>query len=132
LRRLPKDRTQLLAPRLLAAVLLTAAISAQAVEVLFERVADGVYAVVVETGARTEANEGLDANLGLVVTPAGALLINSGGTFQAAPQVHEAVQCVTGHPVRGVRRSQGLQRTPLAAAAERVGSGAGQCQPGLP
>jgi hypothetical protein len=61
---------------------LFAATAARAVEVRFERVADGVYAFVGEMGARTPGNEGLNANLGLVVTPAGALLIDSGATFE--------------------------------------------------
>ena len=65
-----------LLPRALAALILLAAAAAQAVEVRFERVNDGVYAFVGETGARTAANEGLNANLGLVVTSAGALLID--------------------------------------------------------
>jgi glyoxylase-like metal-dependent hydrolase (beta-lactamase superfamily II) len=101
------NRINLLLPRALVAVVLMAAIAAQAVEVRFERVADGVYAFVGETGARTAANEGLNANLGLVVTPAGALLIDSGATFQGARQVHEAVQRVTAQPVRWVINTGG-------------------------
>jgi glyoxylase-like metal-dependent hydrolase (beta-lactamase superfamily II) len=101
------DRMNLLAPRVLVAVVLMAAIAAKAVEVCFERVADGVYAFVGETGARTAANDGLNANLGLVVTPAGALLIDSGATFQGARQVHEAVQRVTAQPVRWVINTGG-------------------------
>ena len=88
-------------------MILLAAVAAQAVEVRFERVADGVYAFVGETGARTAANDGLNANLGLVVTPAGALLIDSGARFQGARQVHEAVQRVTAQPVRWVINTGG-------------------------
>ena len=47
------------------------------------RVAEGVYAHIGDTGARTADNEGLNANIGLVVTPAGAVLIDSGATFQS-------------------------------------------------
>jgi glyoxylase-like metal-dependent hydrolase (beta-lactamase superfamily II) len=101
------NRIHSLLPRALVAVVLMAAVAAQAVEVRFERVADGVYAFVGETGARTAANEGLNANLGLVVTPAGALLIDSGATFQGARQVHEAVQRVTAQPVRWVINTGG-------------------------
>lgn len=46
----------------------------QAVEVTFKRVADGVYACIGDTDGRTYDNEGLNANIGLVVTPAGAVL----------------------------------------------------------
>lgn len=91
---------------LLAAALLVGA-AAHAVEVRFERVADGVYAHVGDTGARSVANEGLNANVGLVVTPAGALLIDSGATFQSARQIHEAVKAVTPQPVKWVFNTGG-------------------------
>lgn len=84
-----------------------AAAAAQAVEVRFEPVAEGVYAFVGELGARTKDNEGLNANLGLVVTPAGAVLIDSGATFQGARQIHEAVKRVTTQPVRWVVNTGG-------------------------
>lgn len=100
--RLPMLRINLLLHKALVGLALLAAASAQAVEVRFERVANGVYAFIGETGARTSANEGLNANLGLVVTPAGALLIDSGASFQGARQIHEAVRGVTAQPVRWV------------------------------
>lgn len=80
---------------------------AQAVEVRFEPVAEGVYAFVGELGARTSSNEGLNANLGLVVTPAGSVLIDSGATLQGARQIHEAVKRVTAQPVRWVVNTGG-------------------------
>ena len=100
--RLPMLRINLLLHKALVGLALLAAAAAQAVEVRFERVANGVYAFIGETGARTSANEGLNANLGLVVTPAGALLIDSGASFQGARQIHEAVRGVTAQPVRWV------------------------------
>jgi glyoxylase-like metal-dependent hydrolase (beta-lactamase superfamily II) len=80
---------------------------AQAVEVRFEKVVDGVYAFIGETGARTVSNEGLNANLGLVVTPDGAVLIDSGATFQGARQVRDAVRRVTSQPVKWVINTGG-------------------------
>ena len=91
---------------LLAAASLFASV-AVAVEVRFEPVAPGVYAFVGEKGARTFANEGLNANIGLVVTPAGALLIDSGASFQGARQIHEAVRKVTAQPVKWVINTGG-------------------------
>ena len=55
----------------------------------------------------SEANEGLNANLGLVVTRDGAVLIDSGATFQSARQIHEAVRRVTSQPVRWVINTGG-------------------------
>ena len=95
-----------------AALLLSTALAcatgvAQAVEVSFQRVADGVYAHFGDKGARSAENEGLNANIGLVVTPAGAVLIDSGATFQSARQIHEAVKAVTPQPVKWVFNTGG-------------------------
>ncbi len=80
---------------------------AHAVDVNFRPVAEGVYAHVGEKGARTPDNEGLNANIGLIVTPAGAILIDSGATFQSARQIHEAVRRVTPQPVKWVINTGG-------------------------
>jgi glyoxylase-like metal-dependent hydrolase (beta-lactamase superfamily II) len=81
--------------------------SAYGVEIRFDPVADGVYAHIGDLGPRTVANEGLNANIGLVVTPAGAVLIDSGATFQSARQIHEAVRRVTTQPLRWVINTGG-------------------------
>src|SRR5690606_6800926 len=65
------------------------------------------YAFIGETGARTAANEGLNANIGLVVTPEGAVLIDSGATWQGARQIHDAVRQVTDRPVKWVINTGG-------------------------
>lgn len=96
--------------RILAALLAACMLwvpAAQAVEVRFEPVAPGVYAFVGDTGARTPTNEGLNANLGLVVTPEGAVLIDSGATLQGARQIEQAVRRVTAQPVRWVVNTGG-------------------------
>jgi len=80
---------------------------AQAVTFEFQRVADGVYAHVGDTGARTAENEGLNANIGLVVTPAGAVLIDSDATFQSARQIAEAARKLTPQPIRWVFNTGG-------------------------
>ncbi|HUG21756.1 hypothetical protein [Piscinibacter sp.] len=73
--------------KLLATLFTAQALLAGAVEVRFERVADNVYAHIGDIGARTVSNEGLNANLGLVVSPAGAVLIDSGATFRSARDI---------------------------------------------
>ena len=93
--------------RLLAIALLLLSGFAQAVTVEFQRVAEGVYAFVGDTGARTVENEGLNANIGLVVTPAGAVLIDSGATFQSARQIAEAARKVTTQPIKWVFNTGG-------------------------
>jgi glyoxylase-like metal-dependent hydrolase (beta-lactamase superfamily II) len=81
--------------------------AALALEVDFQPVADGVYAHVGDTGGRTPDNEGLNANLGLVVTPGGAVLIDSGATERSARRIADAVRRVTDRPLRWVINTGG-------------------------
>ena len=94
---------------LLLASLLTllAALPAFAVEVRFERVAEGVFAHVGELGGRTLQNEGLNANVGLVVTAEGTVLIDPGATWSSARDIHQAIRRVTPQPVRWVVNTGG-------------------------
>jgi glyoxylase-like metal-dependent hydrolase (beta-lactamase superfamily II) len=79
-----------------------ATFSANAVEVAFKPVAPGVYAFIGETDGRTYGNEGLNANIGLVATRAGAVLIDSGASFEGARQIAEAAQRATGQSIKWV------------------------------
>lgn len=99
--------TPLIRHAALAVLALLAPGLADAVEVRFVPVAEGVYAHVGDTGARTAENEGLNANIGLVVTPAGAALIDSGATFDGARQIQAAVAKVTNQPIRWVINTGG-------------------------
>jgi glyoxylase-like metal-dependent hydrolase (beta-lactamase superfamily II) len=61
-----------------------------------------VYAYIGDIEGRTYDNEGLNANIGLIVTPAGAVLIDSGASFQSAKKIHQAAQKITSQPVKWV------------------------------
>ena len=91
----------------LFAVLASVSLHADAVEVSFTPVTDGVYAYVGETGQRSYDNEGLNATIGLIDTPAGVVLIDSGATFQSARKIHQAIKRVTSRPVRWVINTGG-------------------------
>ena len=78
-----------------------------ALDIRFAPVAPNVYAYVGDTEGRTYENEAINANLGLVVTPAGALLIDSGASFQGAKQIAEAVKKVTPQPIQWVINTGG-------------------------
>jgi glyoxylase-like metal-dependent hydrolase (beta-lactamase superfamily II) len=80
---------------------------AWALDIRFVPVAPSAYAYVGETEGRTHENEALNANFGLVVTPAGALLIDSGASFQGARQIAAAVKAVTPQPIRWVINTGG-------------------------
>ncbi len=84
----------------LTATLMT--LPAWAVDVVFKPVTADVYAYVGDLEGRTYENEGLNANIGLVVTPAGAVLIDAGATWQSAQKIHEAAKKVTSQPVKWV------------------------------
>jgi glyoxylase-like metal-dependent hydrolase (beta-lactamase superfamily II) len=88
-------------------VLLALAAPVHAQEVRFERVAEGVYAHVGDLGGRTTANQGLNANIGLVLTPGGAVLIDSGATARSARRIAEAARQVTALPIRWVINTGG-------------------------
>lgn len=81
--------------------------AAQALEIVFEPVAPGVYAYVGDIEGRTYENEALNANLGLVVTPQGALLIDSGATRLTAQRIEQAARRVTPQPIRWVINTGG-------------------------
>jgi glyoxylase-like metal-dependent hydrolase (beta-lactamase superfamily II) len=78
-----------------------------ALEIRFEPVAESVYAYVGDIGPRSVRNEGLNANLGLLITSAGAVLIDSGATFRSAERIAEAVRKVTAQPIRWVINTGG-------------------------
>ena len=93
--------------RSLALLLAFVAVPASALEVRFERIDEGVYAYIGDLGPRTADNQGLNANIGLVVTSAGAVLIDSGATLNSARIIHEGVKKVTTQPVRWVINTGG-------------------------
>lgn len=88
-------------------LLAVAGCGVQAADVVFQPVAEGVYVFVGETEGRTYDNEALNANFGLVLTPAGALLIDSGASWQGARQLAEAAKKVTPQPIRWVINTGG-------------------------
>ncbi|MDD2924741.1 MBL fold metallo-hydrolase [Rhodoferax sp.] len=83
------------------------ALPAWAVEVSFQPVTDGLYAYIGDLEGRSYDNEGLNANIGLVVTPAGAVLIDSGASYQGAGKIAAAVEKVTNQPIKWVINTGG-------------------------
>jgi glyoxylase-like metal-dependent hydrolase (beta-lactamase superfamily II) len=92
---------------LLSSLLALPALTCSALDIRFEPVADNVYAYIGDVGGRSVSNQGLNANLGLVITPAGAVLIDSGATLASARRVHDAIRRLTSQPVRWVINTGG-------------------------
>ncbi len=65
-----------------------------------QTVAKNVYAIVGELDQRTAENHANNATFGLVVTPAGALLIDPGGSYLGAQQIDRIIHTVTRQPVK--------------------------------
>lgn len=63
--------------------------------VKFEKVTKNVYAFIGEIDDRTKANLGLNANIGLIVTEAGAVIIDSGAGPLSAAAIEKAAKKVT-------------------------------------
>lgn len=97
--------------RQLKLMLLTAGLvmasAAEAVEIAFKAVAPGVYAYVGDIEGRTYNNEALNANIGLVVTATGAVLVDSGATFKTGQKIAEAAKQVTNVPIKWVINTGG-------------------------
>lgn len=70
-------------------------------------VTDGVYAIVGELGNRTATNLGNNATFGLVITTEGAVLIDSGGTYKGAVEIHRIIRSITEKPVIAVINTGG-------------------------
>ncbi|MGV0958377.1 MAG: MBL fold metallo-hydrolase [Limnohabitans sp.] len=81
--------------------------TAHAVDITFAPVGEGVYAYIGDTEGRTYENEAINANIGLIVTHAGAVLIDSGASFQGAEKIARAVARVTSQPIRWVINTGG-------------------------
>ncbi len=71
------------------------------------QVTDHALAIVGPYGQRDAENLGNNATFGLIVTDAGAVLIDAGGTRAGAAQLHETVQAITDQPVRYVINTGG-------------------------
>lgn len=68
---------------------------------------DHVYAVVGPLGNRTPENLGNNATFGFVVTEAGVVLIDSGGTREGAAALQRVIRRVTDQPVKVVINTGG-------------------------
>lgn len=65
-------------------------------------VAPDVYAVIGDLAGQTYENEGMNNNLGFVVTDKGVLVINTGPSQRVAKALHAAIQKTTKQPIKWV------------------------------
>lgn len=72
-----------------------------------QKINNQVYAVVGPFGNRSAENLGNNATFGFVITDAGVVLIDSGGSYQGAAMIDMLIRQVTDKPVRVVINSGG-------------------------
>ncbi|KAF0097934.1 MAG: beta-lactamase domain-containing protein [bacterium] len=94
-------------PRLLLLLALCFPFVAHAYTPKAEKVVDNVYAIVGPLGQRSADNDGLNANYGFIVTPAGVILVDSGASKLGAEKLETAIRAVTDRPVRWVINTGG-------------------------
>lgn len=72
-----------------------------------QEVTDDVYGIVGDLGNRAAENLGNNATFGFIVTSAGVVLIDSGGTYKGAREIHRLIKGVTDQPITTVINTGG-------------------------
>ena len=72
-----------------------------------QMVTDNVYAIVGDINQRSPENLGNNATFGFIVTKAGVVLIDSGGSYKGAQRIHQAIKTITDKPVVSVINTGG-------------------------
>lgn len=91
----------------LAVVCAAFASSAQAASLEVQRVTEAVYAIVGPHEQRNADNLANNATFGFVVTDAGVVLMDPGGSYKGAAKVEAAIRTVTAKPVKVVINTGG-------------------------
>lgn len=71
------------------------------------KLADNVYALVGPLGNRDKENLGNNCNFGVIVTRDGVILVDSGGSYKGAVEIHRNIQKITRQPVKLVINTGG-------------------------
>lgn len=109
MRHLPKPaRSRIAAMFCAAALLCTGVATAEpAVDLKPVVVAPGVHAIVGPLGQRDADNLGNNATFGVIETNAGAVLVDSGGSWRGAQALDRAIQDITDKPIVAVINTGG-------------------------
>lgn len=82
-----------------------------------ERVADGIYAFIGETGEISAANRGFVGNSGFIVGPSGVVVIDTGTSYRHGRRMIEAIARVTDKPIELVIVTHAVQEFLFGNAA---------------
>lgn len=103
--------------RALALALLIACPARAADELRLEKVADGAYAFVADTGEISPANRGNVGNSGFIVGPTGVMVIDTGISYRHGRRMLAAIGRVTSKPVELVVVTHAVQEFLFGNAA---------------
>ena len=92
-------------PAVSALVLALFALQAHGYTPAAQLVVGNVYAIIGPLGQRSAENDGLNNNLGFIVTDEGVILIDSGASRLGAERIAQAVTAVTPKPIKWVVNS---------------------------
>ncbi|MCK5918929.1 MAG: MBL fold metallo-hydrolase [Cocleimonas sp.] len=71
------------------------------------KVDDNIYALVGELSQRSKDNFGNNSTHGVIVTDEGVILIDSGGSYLGAQQIHKTIKTITDKPIKIVINTGG-------------------------
>ena len=88
--------------KLILFVCVTFSLAASAADLVLkpQMVSQNVYAVIGDFGSQSYENDGLNNNLGFIVTTEGVVVINSGPSARVAKALHAAIGKVTKQPLK--------------------------------
>lgn len=89
-------------PAVVVLVFALLTLQAHAYAPVAQQVAGNVYAIIGPLGQRSAVNDGLNNNLGFIVTAEGVILIDSGASRLGAQRIEQAIAAVTPTPIRWV------------------------------
>jgi glyoxylase-like metal-dependent hydrolase (beta-lactamase superfamily II) len=90
-----------------ALALLFTGLSARADTLKTVNLAENIYALVGPLGNRDSDNLGNNCNFGIIVTRDGVILVDSGGSYKGAAEIHRKIQSITQQPVKIVINTGG-------------------------
>lgn len=94
--------------RLISLLLFSMAFNVNAATPLeVQQLSPNIYALVGEMEQRSDANLANNATFGVIVTDAGVVLVDPGGSYRGAQQIAETIKTLTEKPVRLVINSGG-------------------------
>lgn len=83
------------------------AVTASASMLKVQMVTDGVYAIVGPSEQRNEENLANNATFGVIVTDEGIVLVDAGGSWKGAEELHAVIKTISDKPVKYVVNTGG-------------------------